>query len=101
MPTEGASRDPERERKNPHRELDVGDPGPNVTCRACDDSGPRLVVAGRVQSFMAIDVMTTHERLVLERVLDLYGRRFEQCPLALSIRSVCHSKSSMAAASSL
>ena len=50
---------------------------------------------------MAVDVMTTHEWLVLERVLDLYGRRFEQRPLTFSVRSVCHSKSSMAAASSL
>lgn len=78
----------------------MGDAGPNIAGRACDDSGPTLVVTSRVQSFVTVDVMTTDQWLVPERILDFYRRRLEERPFTFAVLSACHSKPSMTSASS-
>jgi len=100
VPAEWAPRDPECQGEDAHDEFNVGDAGSDLALRARDDRGSSLVGSSGVHGIVTIDLMTSDQRFILQRVLDLDGWGLKKGPLPLAVTPAGHSKPSMAAASS-
>lgn len=78
----------------------MGYAGPHFALGAGDRSGAWLVMTGRVQRLVAVDIVSFDKGIVPERVLDLDRGRLEERSLALSIGAIAHNMPSIEIASS-
>lgn len=91
---------PHRNREYADHGFDQGHPRADATFGTQNHGCARLMVTGRVERLMTVDVMAFHEWIVPERVVDLDRRRFEQGALAVFVGSARHNIASRLPASS-